>query len=146
MESDERAGNVTTTRIREQDRAQQRQNGKIFTGLCRIKYGNYKYHYSRQLFSCASPPGGIGHLENHNQFCSKSQSEAGSYSLKRRILKGGFLKWLMMIGYRWKGNKKYFCSVEKFISILKIEKKKDGCNDVALIRMEQIYPLPFNRK
>ncbi|HRO84800.1 MAG TPA: 2-oxoglutarate dehydrogenase E1 component [Niabella sp.] len=70
----------------------------------------------------------------------------GSYSLKDEFLKGGFSEVIDddSVTDEKEIKKVLFCSGKIYFD-LKDRKEKDGRNDVALIRMEQIYPLPFKQ-
>jgi len=70
----------------------------------------------------------------------------GSYSLKEEFLKGGFSEVIDddSVTDEEEIKKVLFCSGKIYFD-LKDRKEKDDRNDVALIRLEQIYPLPFKQ-
>jgi 2-oxoglutarate dehydrogenase E1 component len=72
--------------------------------------------------------------------------QTGSHSLKEEFLKGGFSEVIDddSVTDEKEIKKVLFCSGKIYFD-LKERKEKNVRNDVALIRMEQIYPLPFKQ-
>jgi 2-oxoglutarate dehydrogenase E1 component len=69
----------------------------------------------------------------------------GSYSLKEEFLQGGFRELIDdNVADSNKIKKVLFCSGKVYFDLAE-RKEKEGREDVAIVRLEQLYPLPYRQ-
>jgi 2-oxoglutarate dehydrogenase E1 component len=79
-----------------------------------------------------------------DRFCTKSKSSSpGSYSVMNEFTNGGFKEVIDdSFAEASNVNKVLFCSGKIYFDLAE-KQQKDGRKDIAIIRVEQLYPLPL---